>query len=141
MFRRKLVFFVVLVGLISLSRAYAWSPFAPNKFNDCIIDGMKGVTSDIAARAVYKSCLDKFPDSAPKTSSGYVSDCAVTYSGGTFVRGKPADPSKYVGISFQHSTSLAHVPASMQSDPAKITSIIRQNAQVIKKICPDIQLD
>jgi len=140
MLRIKLML-VLLLGLSNLSSAYAWPPFGPKNFDDCVLNGMKGVTSDFAAKAVYKSCRDKFPNSAPQKSSGYVSDCAATYAGGTFVRGKPADPSKYLSISFKHSTSLVHVPASMQSDEGKITSLIRQNAQIIKEICPDIQLD
>lgn len=102
---------------------------------------MKGVTSDLAAQIVYKACQQKFPDTAPNASGRYISDCVATYSGGTFVRGKPAEMTKYIGISFQNSTSLVYVPSNMQSDEKKITSIIRQHAQTIKKICPDIQLD
>lgn len=124
-----------------MGSANAWGPFGPKNFNDCVLDGMKGVTSDLAAQMVYRACQQKFPDTAPNASSGYVSDCYATYSGGTFVRGKPADMSKYLGISFQNTNSLIYVPSNMQSDEKKITSVIRQNAQTIKKICPDIQLD
>jgi hypothetical protein len=132
---------LMLLALINLNSALAWSPFGPNNFNDCVLDAMKGVTNDTAAQMVYKSCQQKFPDGAPNTSSGYVSDCVATYSGGTFVKGKPLDMSQYLGVSFQHSTSLIYVPSNMKSDADKINLIIRQNAQTIKRICPDIQLD
>lgn len=140
MLKTKLIF-VMLAALISFNIAYAWSPFSPNNFNDCVLEAMKGVTSDTAAQLVYKTCQQKFPDSAPNASGGYVSDCVATYSGGTFVKGKPADISKYLGISFQNSTSIIYVPDKMKKDEGKITAIIRQNAQTIKRICPDIQLD
>ena len=44
----------------------AWSLFGPKNFEDCVLAGMKGVTSDYAAKAVYKSCMDKFPKEKPK---------------------------------------------------------------------------
>lgn len=33
--------------------------FGPSNYNECIIDAMKGVTSDVAARAIKQSCRDK----------------------------------------------------------------------------------
>lgn len=35
--------------------------FGPKDFDECIIEGMKGVQSDVAAKLVYQSCLKKFP--------------------------------------------------------------------------------
>jgi len=58
--------FVLLAGLLGLSNVYAWSPFGPKSFEDCVLDGMKGVISDFAAKAVYKSCRDKFPSQESK---------------------------------------------------------------------------
>lgn len=43
----------------------AWSLFGPKNFEDCVLNGMKGVTGDFAAKAVYKSCRDKFPNEKP----------------------------------------------------------------------------
>lgn len=37
----------------------------PQTYEDCILEGMKGVTSDVAARAIMAACLKKFPDAAP----------------------------------------------------------------------------
>jgi hypothetical protein len=41
--------------------ALAWSIFEPKNFDECILENMKGVTSDIAANAIGKSCAAKYP--------------------------------------------------------------------------------
>ncbi len=33
----------------------------PGNYEECILDSMKGVTSDLAARAIISSCRNKFP--------------------------------------------------------------------------------
>lgn len=37
--------------------------FGPSNYNECIVYAMKGVTSDVAARAIKQSCKDKYSDS------------------------------------------------------------------------------
>ncbi len=41
--------------------AYPWSPFGPKNFDDCIIENMKGITSDAAAGSIRMACRQKFP--------------------------------------------------------------------------------
>lgn len=41
--------------------ANAWNLFGPKNYDDCILEGMKGVTSDLAARNIMNSCREKFP--------------------------------------------------------------------------------
>ena len=36
--------------------------FGPRDYNDCILDGMKGVTSNLAASEIKNACRRKFPD-------------------------------------------------------------------------------
>jgi hypothetical protein len=36
--------------------------FGPNDYNSCILESMKGITSDVAARAIKQSCREKFPE-------------------------------------------------------------------------------
>jgi hypothetical protein len=36
----------------------------PNDYNSCILESMKGVTSDVAARMIRSSCREKFPEKA-----------------------------------------------------------------------------
>ena len=52
------LFLVVILPLPSLS--FGWSLFEPKNYEECIIDGMKGVSSDVAAREIRKVCTKKF---------------------------------------------------------------------------------
>ena len=36
--------------------------FGPSNYEDCIIEGMQGVASDVAAVAVRSACREKFPN-------------------------------------------------------------------------------
>ncbi len=40
--------------------------FGPSNFDECVLENMKGVGSDMAARAVVAACSRKFPSAAPK---------------------------------------------------------------------------
>lgn len=51
--------------LISLNISYAWSLFGPSNYEECILQNMKGTTSDVAAELIADACTDKFY-SAPK---------------------------------------------------------------------------
>lgn len=52
--------FIVLLFLQS-SVSNAWTLFGPKNFDECILQGNKGVTSDVAARNIARSCRNKFP--------------------------------------------------------------------------------
>ena len=39
----------------------------PSNYDECIIDAMKGVSSDVAARAIIESCRNLFPASHAET--------------------------------------------------------------------------
>lgn len=49
--------------------AYAWNPFGPNSYEDCVLDGIKNAKSDQAANAVMFACRKKFPDKTPAAPS------------------------------------------------------------------------
>ena len=38
-------------------------PDEPSNYDECIVDAMKGVSSDVAARAIIESCRNLFPKS------------------------------------------------------------------------------
>jgi len=38
----------------------------PKTFDDCILDNMKNAQSDLAARAIYDACYDKFNEGDKK---------------------------------------------------------------------------
>ena len=44
---------------------FAWSPFGPKNYNECIIENMKGTTDSLAARHIALACANEFPDSTP----------------------------------------------------------------------------
>lgn len=54
--------FLVLLVCPGVSFA-GW--FGPSNYDECVLESMKGVTSDLAARAIISSCRDKFPEKRP----------------------------------------------------------------------------
>lgn len=54
-------FYVILISLLLTLSAQA-GMFGPSNYDECIAESMKGVTSDVAARAIIKSCRDRFPE-------------------------------------------------------------------------------
>lgn len=41
--------------------------FGPSNYDECVLDGMKGVTSDVAAREIKQACRRKFPSESTLT--------------------------------------------------------------------------
>jgi hypothetical protein len=97
-YRRNISPFILLIAamsfwLFSASPATSqsswlnWFRGGPQNFDDCILQGMQGVTSDIAAKAIYRSCSNKFPKSNIKSKPSLISTpingLSVTYSAGT----------------------------------------------------------
>lgn len=42
--------------------------FGQSNYDECVLESMKGVTSDVAAGAIMRSCRDKFPEKRPSDS-------------------------------------------------------------------------
>lgn len=40
----------------------------PRDYDECVLESMKGVNSDMAKKAIVKSCRDKFPERRPQDS-------------------------------------------------------------------------
>lgn len=63
--------FAVLLLMLVFSASFANAGWygGPKTYDECIIESMKGVTSDVAAREIRRSCRKKFPikSTAPKT--------------------------------------------------------------------------
>lgn len=53
---------ILLIIIFTFVNAYAWNPFGPNNYEDCVLDGIKNAKSDQAANAVMFACRKKFPD-------------------------------------------------------------------------------
>ena len=60
---------ILPVLLLSLVLSYPAIGFGedarPSNYDECILDSMRGVSSDIAARAIIDSCRNLFPESPP----------------------------------------------------------------------------
>lgn len=69
---RKIIYSFLLTVVLSFNHAYAWSPFGPNNFEDCVLEGVKDAKSDAAAQMVAQACRMKFPkgESAKKVKCG-----------------------------------------------------------------------
>ena len=51
----------ILFLMVVSNSCFAWSLLEPKDFDECILENMKGVTSDVAAHQIRKSCRSKFP--------------------------------------------------------------------------------
>lgn len=54
----KLIFALCLI-LVPFSSQAGW--LGPSDYDECILKHMKGVTSDVAAKLIRRSCREKFP--------------------------------------------------------------------------------
>jgi hypothetical protein len=55
--KKTIFLFLLLIGYAETSSAQL---FGPRNYEDCIIEGMQGVASDVAAVAVRSACREKF---------------------------------------------------------------------------------
>ncbi|QWD31214.1 hypothetical protein G6681_05585 [Polynucleobacter paneuropaeus] len=63
----KKYIYIALFGFL-IESAHA-GIFGPSNFDDCVLESMKGVTSDVAARTIYQSCRQKFPEKQVKRNT------------------------------------------------------------------------
>ena len=93
----KVIFSVFLFTLqITDVAAQWWNPFEPKTYDECILENMKGVSSDEAAKEIRYSCLKKHSKSGAVSSQvlkAAFSDgrCNFTWNGFEF---QPAMQSK-----------------------------------------------
>ncbi|MBT8108475.1 MAG: hypothetical protein KJP17_09580 [Gammaproteobacteria bacterium] len=61
---------VLLLPLVLLCPAISDADESrPSSYDECILDAMRGVSSDIAARAIIDSCRNLFPETPPEAAS------------------------------------------------------------------------
>ena len=56
----------IVIYLASFGTAEA-GLFGPDNYDECILKGMRGVVSDVAARAIQDACRNKFPETQPES--------------------------------------------------------------------------
>lgn len=67
----------------------------PSSYDECILDAMRGVSSDIAARAIIDSCRNLFPASPPEAAEQAApAPAAVAAPAAAAVAATPASPAK-----------------------------------------------
>jgi hypothetical protein len=62
MMLRKIPLLLVPLALLCPTISHG-GLFGPSNYDECITDSMRGVSSDVAARAIIESCRNLFPDS------------------------------------------------------------------------------
>jgi hypothetical protein len=60
---------VFAVAYLTLSGLASAGTFGPSTYDECILANMKGVGSDVAARAIAASCAKQFPPKTPQERS------------------------------------------------------------------------
>jgi hypothetical protein len=72
----------LIIIIIVMFSSYANAGlFGPNNFDDCILQSMKGVTSDMAARAIYQSCEQKFSKKVKQSTRNLSADEIANITG------------------------------------------------------------
>ena len=79
----KLSLFASLLILLA-SNCYA-GLFSPKNYDDCILDGVKSAKTDLAVRAVYESCRNKFPEGVSGTKRS--NTCEIYWDGWKLISG------------------------------------------------------
>jgi len=62
---KKLTWFIALMASLLVSPASA-GLFGPSNYDECVLNSMKGVTSDTAAGLIARSCRKKYPEDKVK---------------------------------------------------------------------------
>jgi hypothetical protein len=93
---------VLILYLVS-TNVFAWNILGPKNYDECILENMRGVTSDIGARLVEKSCREKFKEK-PDDNSQSISlnknpklseRCDVYWNGRGFLKGNVSSNSDF----------------------------------------------
>ena len=51
---------ILLVSLLISTNTFAWNLFGPKNFEECTSENLKGVSSNLAAKMIYSTCIEKF---------------------------------------------------------------------------------
>lgn len=104
------VYAVLVVTLVALPAA---AESDPENYDECILETMKGVSSDVAARAIIESCRRMFPEGRESTPEAAVAPAAAS---------QPAPAQQSV-----MPVAIATVPPSVEPTPQSTGSgIVRE---------------
>jgi len=80
-FKLRIIFIAIGFGATIQANAQWWNPLAPKTMEECILQNMKGVTSNDAAGLVAQACARKFPKEESeegKKKKNYLNDAVWT---------------------------------------------------------------
>jgi len=98
---------LLLLTIVAGSTVALAGLFGPNNFEECILDSMKGVTSDQAANAITYACRKKFQNQAePKKSTRTLTADELKLVTG---RGAPAYSGDYYSIDLYNGNSKVSI--------------------------------
>jgi hypothetical protein len=121
----------MLSSILSLNVCTAYAGIFPaSNYDDCILDGIKSAKTDLAVRAVYQACRNKFPESGGEV----VKDCSTVWSGKKFIKGYPENIYNYQKAAISETTVTVYFPKDLSKD--SITKIMQSKIEDVKKICP-----
>lgn len=112
---------LVAVALPSFAHAQWWDPTAPDNYEDCVLEGMKGVKSDSAALAVVSACISKFPVW-----------CEVVWSNGSFKKGSKPLLGKYKTYTSTHERGWKLIAYLLQSKVEELGAAHKQFVDIRK---------
>ena len=119
---------LVALAMPSVSQAQWWNPLEADNYEDCVIQGMKGVASDDAALAVAGACRRKFPIF-----------CEVVWRGEGFSKGTKPFLGKYTTYEAANNRGwkiLVYLPQSkVDALGAHAVDWVNDQLKLIAKIC------
>lgn len=110
---------VVILIAMALSGQATAGLFGPSTYDDCILDGVKEAKTELAVKAVYQSCRNKFPkDVASREESPpkLVEPRGVYWTGREFKMGFTTGDDSFVRFSYEHhgvEVSIVSIPKTM----------------------------
>ena len=103
--------------------------FGPKTYEQCIDEVVKNSRTESATKLGLINCENKFPQ-----VSELIDDCAVTWTGKDFKKGRPVNRNNYVQASIENTTHEIFFPSNMSEET--ISVLMKKNIEKIKKICP-----
>jgi hypothetical protein len=110
---------VTILIAITLSGQATAGLFGPSTYDDCILDGVKEAKTELAVKAVYQSCRNKFPKdvgSIDKSRPKLDEPCGVYWAGREFKMGSTTGDDSFVRFSYEYhgvAVSIMSIPKTM----------------------------
>lgn len=106
--------------------------FGPKNYEDCIIDNMKGVTSNLAAQQIKQACENKFP----KQKQIIDKMCYFYWTGLSFKYGKPDNIDDFIENSIElHGVIVAKVYTNKNMIESEVSKLQIKMFEYTKNSC------